>query len=224
MQFFVLPVQGAAFTIDAAITAIVIAGWAARDAAAVQHHIDELAALGVKPPRTTPLFYRVGANLLTTADHIDLAGNTSTGEAETVLIAHEGALYVGLGSDHTDRAAEAAGVTWSKQMCPKPVSPTLWRHVDVAGHWDQLILSARVRQDNIWRDYQRATLATLRTPADLIARHTGTLADGTTMFGGTPATITPIAWADEFEATLTDPVLHRQLVCRYAMTALPIAD
>ena len=30
----------------------IVAGWTGRDAAAVQHHIDELAAIGVKPPAT----------------------------------------------------------------------------------------------------------------------------------------------------------------------------
>ena len=44
------------------------------------------------------------------------------------------------------------------------------------------------------------------------------------MFCGTLAAAPPIAWADVFEATLHDPVLDRTLVCRYAMTALPIAD
>lgn len=30
----------------------IVAGWTGREAAAVQHHIDELAAIGVKPPAT----------------------------------------------------------------------------------------------------------------------------------------------------------------------------
>ena len=35
---------------------LIIAGWTGRDAAAVQHHIEELQALGVKPPATVPTF------------------------------------------------------------------------------------------------------------------------------------------------------------------------
>jgi len=46
-------------------TALVIAGWTGRDPAAVQHHIDELAALGVPAPSTVPLFYRVAGQQLT---------------------------------------------------------------------------------------------------------------------------------------------------------------
>ena len=44
---------------------LVIAGWTGRDEAALRKHIKELAEIGVKPPRTTPIFYRgVGKPLL----------------------------------------------------------------------------------------------------------------------------------------------------------------
>ena len=205
-----------------AITALVIAGWAGRDAAAVQHHIDELAALGVKPPRETPLFYRVGASLLTTDAAIEVAGSGSTGEAEAVLFRHAGEMLVGVGSDHTDRLAEAAGVTWSKQMCPKPVGAAVWRYAEVAGHWDRLELSSRVLQGGVWRDYQRGAMTGLRHPDDLLARHP--ISDGAAMFCGTMPAIAPISFADGFEARLTDPVLGRELVCAYSITALPLAD
>ena len=33
---------------------LVVAGWAGRDEAGVRHHIAELAALGVRPPREVP--------------------------------------------------------------------------------------------------------------------------------------------------------------------------
>ena len=205
-----------------AVTKLVIAGWAGRDAAAVQHHIDELAALGVKPPRETPLFYRVGASLLTTGAGIEVAGTGSTGEAEAVLIGRGGEILVGVGSDHTDRLAEAAGVTWSKQMCPKPVGATLWRYADVASHWDRLELSSRVLRGGIWRDYQRGAMTGLLHPDDLMARFA--VPPGTAMYCGTMPAIAPISFADAFEATLTDPVLGRTLVCHYAIVALPLAD
>src|SRR5256885_17231739 len=52
------------------ITALVIAGWTGRDKAAVEHHIAELAAIGVKRPRAIPCFYRLGADLLTMAPRV----------------------------------------------------------------------------------------------------------------------------------------------------------
>ena len=47
--------------IAVAIEHLIIAGWAGRDAAAIEHHIEELAALGIPRPSTTPVYYRVAA-------------------------------------------------------------------------------------------------------------------------------------------------------------------
>jgi hypothetical protein len=104
-------------------TNLVIAGWAGRDADAIEHHIQELEAIGVRRPRAVPLFYRLSASLLTTAPHIEVTGSDSSGEAEAVLIRCEDTLWVGIGSDHTDRKVETYGVTVSKQICGKPIGP-----------------------------------------------------------------------------------------------------
>src|SRR5260221_13527255 len=105
-------------TRNATIDNLIIAGWTGRDRAEAEHHIAELAAIGVHPPATVPCFYRVGANLLTSAASIDVAGSHSSGEVEFVLVSLAGRLYVGVGSDHTDRKVESYGITVSKQMCP----------------------------------------------------------------------------------------------------------
>lgn len=209
-------------TLEARVSTLVIAGWAGRDEASVRHHVEELRALGVRPPRETPLFYRVAASLMTQEEAVQLAGDGSTGEAEAVLLRVPEGDFVLVGSDHTDRAAEAAGVTWSKQMCPKPVSRGAWRLDAVRDRWDSLRLSARVRRGGAWVDYQSGTLAALRHPDDLLARHP--LPVGGAMFLGTLAVHGPIAWADAFEARLEDPATGGALRCAYAMEPLPIND
>src|SRR3974377_2322833 len=108
------------------IAELVIAGWTGRDRAAVEKHIAELAAIGVKRPGTVPVFYHVGASLLTRAREGEGVGRNSSGEVEFVLVSARDALYVGVGSDHTDRKVETYGVTVSKQMCPKPLGRGLW--------------------------------------------------------------------------------------------------
>ncbi|NNL18659.1 MAG: DUF2848 family protein, partial [Boseongicola sp.] len=85
--------------LDIEITELIVAGWTGRDAAAVQHHIDELAEIGVAPPSMVPLFYRVSKALLTTDASIEVLGKTSSGEAEPLIIKHDGKLWLGLGSD-----------------------------------------------------------------------------------------------------------------------------
>ena len=89
--------------IDVDIADLVIAGWTGRNADAVQHHIDELARLGVQPPSQVPLFYRVSSTLLVQAPEIEVLGTATSGEIEPLLINHEGTVWLGLGSDHTDR-------------------------------------------------------------------------------------------------------------------------
>src|SRR5271166_6467887 len=60
---------------------LVVAGWTGRDKAAVEKHIAELEAIGVKRPASTPIFYRASAARITTDDAIEALGNASSGEA-----------------------------------------------------------------------------------------------------------------------------------------------
>jgi hypothetical protein len=112
----------------------VIAGWTGRDPVARDRHIAELEAIGIARPASTPIYYRVAARRLTTADSIEVSGAESSGEVEFVLIGWQGRIFVGLGSDHTDRKVEAYSVTVSKQMCDKPIAPVLWELEEVADH------------------------------------------------------------------------------------------
>src|SRR5260370_36799198 len=89
------------------IEQLVIAGWTGRDVAALNHHIEELKALGVQPPSSVPLYYRVSAQLLTQADRIQVVGHDTSGEAEPVLVGAQDRPWVPLASDHTDRKAES---------------------------------------------------------------------------------------------------------------------
>lgn len=207
-----------------AVRSLVIAGWAGRDRDAMEHHIRELEALGVRRPVSTPTFYRVSASRLTTAPAIECTGPASSGEAETVIIAQGGQLYVGLGSDHTDRQVETYGITVSKQMCDKPVAATLWPHDEVAGHWDQLILRAWLTEGGVRSLYQEGPVAGLLAPHDLMQRYCGgMLPDGTAMMGGTLAAIGGVRAGQRFECELFDPVLSRRIELAYDIVELPIA-
>lgn len=76
-------------TIHVDVRQLIIAGWAGRVQSAIDEHIEELKEIGVTPPSTTPLFYRVAANQLTTAPDIQVLGEASSGEVEVVLIGSE---------------------------------------------------------------------------------------------------------------------------------------
>ncbi len=157
-----------------AIKNLVIAGWTGRNVAALEAHIKELEALGGKLPKTVPIFYRVAASLLTTADAIQVMADKSSGEVEFVLYALDDGVWLGVGSDHTDRKAETIGVTLSKQMCDKPVGATLWRYDEVKPHWDKLTLRAFVPGDGGSRRlYQEGPVTNMRSPEELIRLYTG---------------------------------------------------
>ena len=206
------------------IAQAVIAGWTGRDADAVEKHIRELETLGVQRPATTPIFYRVSAARLTTDDSIEAVGEASGGEVEFVLLQHDGRLWVGAGSDHTDREVEKYGVTVSKQMCEKPVAPVFWAFDDVAPHWDRLILRARVVEGGKRMLYQEGAVTAMLDPAALIARHvaSGRLPDGTLMFCGTLAANGGVRPTGEFAFELEDPVLGRKIAHAYRVRTLPI--
>src|SRR3981189_1481398 len=119
-----------------------MAGWTGRDPVARHKHIVELEAIGIARPATTPIYYRVAARRLTTADSIEVSGSETRGEGEFFLLGWRARIFVGVGSDHTDRKVESYSVTVSKQMCDKPIASVLWELEDVAGHWDRMILRA----------------------------------------------------------------------------------
>ena len=172
------------------ICTLVIAGWTGRDRAAVEYHIAELAAIGVRSPRVVPCFYRVGANLLTTTGEVEVVGEDSSGEVEFVLVAAPDTMYVGVGSDHTDRKVEAYGVTVSKQMCPKPIGRELWRLTEVEKHWDRLVLRSHVTRQGMRWLYQEGAVSGMLAPRDLLVRLAdsgASLSPGTAMFCGTLA-------------------------------------
>jgi hypothetical protein len=203
---------------------LVIAGWTGRDQGALEAHIRELEALGIARPKSTPIFYRVAASLLTTADAIEVIGRDSSGEVEVVVYALANGLWLGLGSDHTDRKAEAIGVTLSKQMCAKPVGALVWRMSDVAPHWEKLTLRAFVTRAGTRRLYQEGPVTTMRLPEELIRLYTGgrELPRDAAMFCGTLAVHGQIEGGELFEMELDDAVLARKLTHAYRIEQLPV--
>ena len=211
----------------AAIDRLIVAGWTGRDLDAVEQHIAELAAVGVRRPSTVPCFYRLGANLLTHAPAIDVAGCHSSGEVEVVLISLAEGLHVGVGSDHTDRRVETYGVTVSKQMCPKPVSRELWAFRDIESHWDELVLRSWVTRQGTRELYQEGPVTKMLAADDLIRRYLGrrgALPVGTAMYCGTLTVNGAISGGDRFEIELEDPRLKRTLHHAYAARCLEMAD
>src|SRR5262249_27064028 len=120
---------------------------------------------------------------------IEVIGSQSSGEVECALLQAKGQLWLGVGSDHTDREVESYGVTVSKQMCDKPLASQFWSFDEVASHWDKLVLRSRIEEAGRRVLYQEGTVTAFRDPTELIEKFCGSkqLPEGTVMFCGTLA-------------------------------------
>jgi len=207
------------------ISRAIVGGWTGRDKAALQHHIDELAKIGVKAPEKTPMFYRVGVSRLSTADAIEVIGDGSSGEVEYVLIRYEGQVWVGAASDHTDRVYEHMGITVAKQLCDKPVATEFWPLDEVKDHWEQIKIRSIIQEDGKDVLYQDGSVAGLLAPQDLLKclqEEGDDLKEGDLLFGGTCGAIGDVRYSSHFRIELIDPVLDREITHTYEINPVPI--
>lgn len=194
------------------------AGWAGRDRTAIQHHIDELAEMGVPAPQFIPTLFALGNHLLTTSNAIQVHGDQTSGEVEYVLLKHNDQLFVTVGSDHTDRRLEAHSIPKAKNMCLNVIARDVWPYEEVKGHFAELELECWVLQDGNRSLYQKDLCSTLLPPEywlnDLEAR-IGGFAEGMVLFSGTIGTVAGLVVGDSYEFRMSDPVLKRTISHKY---------
>ncbi|MCA8928709.1 MAG: DUF2848 family protein [Alphaproteobacteria bacterium] len=221
LSFAITAADGRVERLPLAVTRLVIAGWTGRDKAKLQEHIDELQALGVAPPVSTPIYYPLSASLLTQDDAIQVLGAGSSGEVEAMLIGTPRGMLVTLASDHTDREAEAYSIQISKQMCQKPVARAAWWFADVAERWDSLTLQSR--QDGAV--YQDGDCTAMLPPLEIVRGACGAeeLPPGWAMPLGTLPVHGGIRGGDRFAMTLADPKTGRTIEHAYRVERLEMA-
>jgi hypothetical protein len=223
--FFELPRESVAASVQVDVDRLVIAGWAGRDVHAIEHHIRELEAIGVPRPSSVPLFYRVAANQMTQAGHVEVVGAETSGEVEPLLFFQGGELFVSVASDHTDRRLETHSVALSKQVCVKPAARAAWRVSHVADHWDSLLLRSWIEERGDWVLYQEGRLSALLAPADLLDRLVAVEpppAEGFAMTCGTVPVIGGIRPSPRFRMELVDERDGQRIAHEYACTVLPV--
>lgn len=205
---------------------LIVAGWTGRDTKALEHHVEELAALGVPRPSSMPVFYRTSVDGLTQTTRLEVLGGDTSGEVEPVVFSFDGAMWLGVGSDHTDRKLETLGIALSKQICGKVIGTEVWPLAEVIPHWEKLIIRSHATIDGKRMLYQEGPLANMRTPADLLSRYDGSsaLKNSAAMFCGTVGAIGGIRPASRFEMEIEDPVLGRRIGHAYDIVVLPMVS
>ncbi|MYB03460.1 MAG: DUF2848 domain-containing protein [Acidimicrobiaceae bacterium] len=186
---------------------LVVIGYAGRDRAAVEHHIDELAELGVPRPVSIPLFMVFPPWLISQAPSIAVAGSQSSGEAEIVVVVDGDEAFVTLGSDHTDRVLESVDIAASKAVCPKPVATSGWPAAAVGDRWEDLTLRSRIDGGVV---YQDGSAAGNLPPLELVAAipWAGPRPGCFAAFTGTVPVIGGIRPSAGFSAELSGPGLE----------------
>jgi hypothetical protein len=204
---------------------IVAAGFTGRDRAAALAHVRELESHGVTVPARLPTLYPIPRGMLRTDAEIDVLGETSSGEVEAVLLFGGGRVYVGVGSDHTDREVEKISIDVSKVVCPKLIGSSVWSLDEVESRWDGLMLRSWVDTGGGRELYQEGSLRELMAPADLIRNVRDRLGepafDGLVLFMGTLPTLRGrMVFGSGFAGELIDPERARSLELEYAIHSL----
>ena len=198
-------------------------GYAGRDTAKTLEHIRELEEqLGVPAPKRLPTIFQCGTYLLTQERELDFSGSQTCGEAEYVMLTDGEKLYIGLGSDHTDREMESQSVLKSKQVCAKPIGRILWDYEDLKDHWDEIRITSWQVLDGEKTLYQRGTLADIMEPERLLqelGERTGDIRHAV-IYSGTVPLIDGFKYGTEFICELDDEKLGRKLTLSYKVRAV----
>jgi 2-keto-4-pentenoate hydratase/2-oxohepta-3-ene-1,7-dioic acid hydratase in catechol pathway len=202
-------------------------GYAGRDTEQVQHHVDELAALGVPAPSRVPTLYPLSAVNVSQADAVQVPHDRTSGEAEWALVVGDGPddLLLTAACDHTDRALEVHGVAWSKQSAPDLLGDVAWPLQDVAGDLDSFTLRAWVRHGESEQLIQDGTLAQLLPPSYWVdrLREAGLLRPGSVVLSGTIPMVEGVdQFADGWRVELADGAGNVSRVA-YTLEQLPPA-
>ena len=209
------------------VNRMVNAGYVGRDRKAVEAHIEELKKEGVPTPPSVPILFPVLSNNITVSDNIEVVGDKTSGEVEYVLLFNRQDIFVGVGSDHTDRDLEGKSIIKSKQICMNVLSQKVWDYQEVRSHWDNLLLQSWVKDKDSNEEvlYQKALLATI-LPADEIMKLVksnmkDSHLEGFAIFSGTvPILSNGFNYGPYFRGELVDPVLNRTLICEYRINQL----
>src|SRR5256885_2348202 len=141
--------------------------------------------IGVPRPSSVPVFYRNAATNVVQTGRLEVLGPDTSGEVEPVIVALNDGLWIGLGSDHTDRKAETMGIALSKQLCGKVMAANLWKYEDIASHWDSIVIRSYAKIDGGRTLYQEGPLALMRGPVDLMTRYGRPFVANTVVMCGT---------------------------------------
>lgn len=203
--------------------AVFAIGYAGRDMDKTMLHIKELKEqLGVPAPKKIPTIFQCGNYVLTQEPKLHFIGDKTCGEAEYVLIAANGKIYVGIGSDHTDRALESTSVPKAKQICAKPIGKELWDYEELLEHWETIKLNSYQMVDGKEILYQQGALSDILAPEKIIKEleeRVGGITNAV-IYSGTVPLSDGFRYGTNFRCEMVDEVMGRKLSLNYEVIAI----
>lgn len=215
------------------------ARFSARDVEALRKKMDEQIARNghfTMLTATNPSICRMGRYLLTQAEHIEVQGPMTGGEAEAVAIRDGDDILITIGIDQCDRELDKLFPDKPKQMCPHPIATTAWPYGEVKDHWDQLRVYSHVVVGGHTVTLQDTTLDTLVDLEYLLAMdEVKQLTDPAFLYCGAAPFLDSVAQTikqhgladeaglgvgDRFLARLYDPILDRTIEHQFATVVL----
>ena len=198
-------------------------GWAGRNREEVKKHALELAEHGIRGPKNMPEHFIISPCMMTHEPVITCVGDGTCGEIEFFFFQKNGEIYVGVGSEHTDRSLEAVDMIKSKAICEKVMSRELWRYEDVKDHWDKIQLTAWQTVDGREAVYQDSPLEALLTLEAIKAEAEKLYPslEDVVVWSGTIPTVGGLVYGSQFRGRMKDPVLGRQMDFSYEIKVVP---
>lgn len=185
-------------------------------ASAVAHQ-QEVADVGVRIAFDIPAprVYPMAVTSVTTDDAVGVHHSRTSGEAELVLLVQDGELFLGVGSDHTDRELEQISIIWSKQYAASVLGRRVWRWSDVEADWEALILASTL--DGV--PYQSSPAAVFLAPPMVLnelATRVRQLPSSYVVFCGTYVTLdTTVRFGTQWGVSLTNQRTGAELGLSY---------
>lgn len=198
-------------------------GYAGRNMEKTMEHIRELERdLGVPAPKKIPTIFECSNLLLTQEEDLQFVGNRTCGEVEYIILVCGGKIYIGVGSDHTDRELEGQNVLKAKQICPKPIGMDVWDYDDIKAHWDSIRVRSFQTVDGAEIPYQDGTLADILPPEKILSELCERVGDigNSVIFSGTVPALAGFKFGTTFRCELVDDTLSRSIACFYRATAI----
>jgi hypothetical protein len=187
------------------------------DAVAHQEEVAKV-GVGIAFDIPAPRVYPISPHNLVTDGEVFIHNAETSGEVEIVILHDGGELFIGVGSDHTDRQLERTSIVWSKQAYPNVLAPRLWPIADLRDHWDDLVLRSWVDG----RSYQDVGVNIFMHPDEMLAKLADRIPDLPAhyiLYSGTYVSVDKsLGFGSEWRFELADPTLGRAISHSYRLT------